>query len=144
VYTYSSRLEVGSPRFSTPGSFFIYVLFVALIIMVSPDYLDFPDRIYLPHKFTLLSLSWCFIGPHSIFHTLQTSHICPPSPILAEAVPGNEEDYPCIAYGTYFLILIGPCTCRLGGTTSEIACVMNVYAGGFGALHFIILCITFT
>lgn len=26
-----------------------------------------------------------------------TSHICPPSHPLAEAVPGTEEDYPCIS-----------------------------------------------
>ncbi|KAL4883102.1 hypothetical protein BJY04DRAFT_206694 [Aspergillus karnatakaensis] len=35
LYTYSSRLESGSPRFSTPGSFFVYVLFVATVIMDS-------------------------------------------------------------------------------------------------------------
>ncbi|KAL4868490.1 hypothetical protein BDV12DRAFT_185861 [Aspergillus spectabilis] len=35
MYTYSSRLEFGSPRFSTPGSFFIYVLFIASVIMVT-------------------------------------------------------------------------------------------------------------
>ncbi|KAL2823973.1 putative rRNA pseudouridine synthase [Aspergillus cavernicola] len=33
MYTYSSRLEFGSPRFSTPGSFMIYVVFVAFVIM---------------------------------------------------------------------------------------------------------------
>ncbi|KAL2848465.1 hypothetical protein BJY01DRAFT_233907 [Aspergillus pseudoustus] len=33
MYTYSSRLEFGSPRFSTPGSFFVYVLFIGSVIM---------------------------------------------------------------------------------------------------------------
>ncbi|KAL8952449.1 MAG: hypothetical protein Q9222_001640 [Ikaeria aurantiellina] len=32
-----------------------------------------------------------------IFSLFETSHICPPSPHLAEAVPGDEEDYPCIS-----------------------------------------------
>ncbi len=57
---------------------------------------------YLPGK-----LSFIIPVIHStsctLLHTLyQTSHICPPSHILAEAVPGTEEDHPCIAYGTYF------------------------------------------
>jgi hypothetical protein len=38
VYTYSSRLEFGSPRFSTPGSFLVYVIFIGSVIMVSLRY----------------------------------------------------------------------------------------------------------
>ncbi|KAL4942853.1 hypothetical protein BDV06DRAFT_191266 [Aspergillus oleicola] len=38
LYTYSSRLEFSSPRFSTPGSFFIYVLFVATTIMLTAGF----------------------------------------------------------------------------------------------------------
>jgi hypothetical protein len=35
MFTYGSRLETESPRFSAPGDFFTYVSFVASIIMVS-------------------------------------------------------------------------------------------------------------
>jgi Derlin-2/3 len=38
MYTYSSRLEFGSPRFSTPGSFLVYVIFIGSVIMVSLRY----------------------------------------------------------------------------------------------------------
>ncbi|PTU17722.1 hypothetical protein P175DRAFT_0535469 [Aspergillus ochraceoroseus IBT 24754] len=65
MYTYASKLETGSPRFTAPGDFFTYVVFVASVIMTPRN-------------------------------------ICPPSHILAEAVPGNEEDHPCIAYGAFF------------------------------------------
>ena len=63
-------LETGSPRFSSPGAFFTYVLFVCTVIVVSYRFLFF----------FLLS-------------SLETSHICPPSVNLAEAVPGSEEDH---------------------------------------------------
>jgi len=33
LYTYGSRLETGSPRFSQPGDFFVYIVFVCLTIM---------------------------------------------------------------------------------------------------------------
>ncbi|KAL3489451.1 Der1-like family-domain-containing protein [Aspergillus germanicus] len=35
MYTYSSRLEFGSPRFSTPGSFLVYVVFIGSVIMAT-------------------------------------------------------------------------------------------------------------
>ncbi|KKA21843.1 Centromere/microtubule-binding protein Cbf5 [Rasamsonia emersonii CBS 393.64] len=35
IYTYASALETGSPRFILPGDFFVYVLFVGTVIMVS-------------------------------------------------------------------------------------------------------------
>ncbi|PKX96765.1 centromere/microtubule-binding protein Cbf5 [Aspergillus novofumigatus IBT 16806] len=38
MYTYGSALETGSPRFSSPGDFFTYVLFVAFVIMVTAGY----------------------------------------------------------------------------------------------------------
>ncbi|KAH3534506.1 hypothetical protein KXV64_000807 [Aspergillus fumigatus] len=38
VYTYGSALETGSPRFSSPGDFFTYVLFVAFVIMITAGY----------------------------------------------------------------------------------------------------------
>lgn len=44
--------------------------------------------------FTRFMFSWG-IFPWRIYK--HTSHICPPSHHLAEAVPGDEEDYPCIS-----------------------------------------------
>ncbi|KAI9371117.1 Der1-like family-domain-containing protein [Aspergillus egyptiacus] len=38
LYTYSSRLESGSPRFSTPGSFMVYVLFVTSVITLTAGF----------------------------------------------------------------------------------------------------------
>lgn len=38
MYTYSSRLEFGSPRFRNPGSFFVYVLFIASVIMLTAGF----------------------------------------------------------------------------------------------------------
>lgn len=35
LYTYGSRLETTSPAFSQPGDFFVYLVFVALVILVS-------------------------------------------------------------------------------------------------------------
>lgn len=34
VWTYSTGLELNSPRFSQPGDFFTYVAFVASVILV--------------------------------------------------------------------------------------------------------------
>ena len=41
LYTYGSGLERGSPRFTEPGSFFIYNVFVMLFILVRPGPLLF-------------------------------------------------------------------------------------------------------
>lgn len=35
LYTYCSGLETGSPRFSEPGSFFVYLMFIMGVIVVS-------------------------------------------------------------------------------------------------------------
>jgi hypothetical protein len=35
AYTYASGLELNSPRFSQPGDFFTYVVFVATTLLVS-------------------------------------------------------------------------------------------------------------
>ena len=62
VYTYSSGLELNSPRFTQPGDFFTYVLFVATAILVS----------ITTYSFT----SHCSFYPVS-FLISNTSHICP-------------------------------------------------------------------
>jgi hypothetical protein len=44
-------------------------------------------------RFLCLALLWFFL-----YHN--TSYICPPSLILAEAVPENEGDRPCTSHST--------------------------------------------
>ena len=85
VYTHGSKLETASPRFSEPGDFLTYVLFVCAIILVGAIFLCFQ----------FLSL---FIQPPPRI-------ICPCSALLPTiTVPGNEEDYPCISAGPSFAI----------------------------------------
>lgn len=88
VYHYGSSLETGSTRFSQPGDFFVYLIFVACTILVSGSL--YPE----------LPAEPCFVCFSFLFSI--TSHICPPSHTLAEAVPGSEEDYPCIPCSTVF------------------------------------------
>lgn len=92
LWRYSSALETQSGLFSKPGDFFIYILFVATVILVSDLLAPWPAIVE-----TLLVL--CVFA---CVHYPVTSHICPPSHILAEAVPGSEEDYPCIPCSTSF------------------------------------------
>ena len=80
VWQYSSGLELESSRFPQPGDYFVYIIFLGLFILVC----------------TFVHLAAVF---YSSSFSLSTSHICPPSLFLAEAVPGDEEDYPCIFRG---------------------------------------------
>ena len=64
VYTYSSYLETGSPRFSHPADFLTYLIFVSSVIVVSCSIVNQSSRFPFP-SFPFLFLS--------------TSHICPPS-----------------------------------------------------------------
>lgn len=92
VCTYSNGLETESSRFSQPGDFFTYIIFLGLTILV---------------RFSSLFPSACLLLPCSLSSTphpspsycQHTSHICPPSHHLAEAVPGDEGDHPCISCG---------------------------------------------
>jgi hypothetical protein len=59
VFTYSSQLETGSPRFSDPADFLTYLIFVSSVIVVS--------------------CSSRLASPPFPFLFLSTSHICPPS-----------------------------------------------------------------
>lgn len=84
VWTYSTALEKESPRFSRPGDFFTYIVFLEVFILVRREF-----------SYGFLSL------PKSLFvisfrGDITPRIICPPSHVLAEAVPGNEEDHPCI------------------------------------------------
>ena len=51
LYTYGSQLETEASRFTQPGDFFVYLVFVALVILVSL-------RQHSPNK-----LSACFVLP---------------------------------------------------------------------------------
>jgi Derlin-2/3 len=82
VYTYGSKLESASPRFSQPGDFMTYILFVCFTILVG---------IFSSFYFTSFSLAPHIICPHSAI---------PPT----IAVPGDEEDYPCTLAGPSFAI----------------------------------------
>jgi membrane associated rhomboid family serine protease len=90
LWRYSSALESQSGRFSKPGDFFIFILFVNTVIMVSDLLARWPATV----EFFLL---FCLA-----FITLSPRIICPPSHLLAEAVPGSEEEYPCIPCSTSF------------------------------------------
>lgn len=90
VYRYGSSLETGSARFSQPGDFFVYLVFVASVILVSgsldPEY---PDRV----ADFLLRFLPC--------HPCHLAYL-PAQPLLAEAVPGSEEDCPRISCSTAY------------------------------------------
>lgn len=108
VYTYSSALETGSPRFSLPGDFFTYVFFVGAVIMVSCGLICpiSTDRAWRSLMSYFRHHPNFFLSPLYFFSSPITSHICPPSLILAEAVPGREEDHPCISYSTSFALIL--------------------------------------
>ena len=93
VWNYGCALETESPRFTIPGEFFTYIVFVGSMILVSVNspllFKNFTGLI--PHP--ALNVFLLFLALLDYF----TSRICPPSQHLAEAVPEDEEDYPCIS-----------------------------------------------
>jgi len=50
-YTYASQLETGSVRFSQPGDFFFYIVFVGAFILVSFIIILSSTRLVLPFPF---------------------------------------------------------------------------------------------
>ena len=115
VYLYSSSLEIASPRFTQPEDFFTYLVFVASVILVS-------DSLYLE---LFQKSRICFLSCFLLFFYTTPRIICPPSLNIAEAVPGSEEDYPCIPCSTAFAKSKWYCMrCGIGGMTSEIAVVI--------------------
>lgn len=81
MYTFASSLETESPRFQQPGDFFTYLVFVCAVIMVSTP----TDTTLLPGRIPVFLVHLVYLPAQSL---------------LAEAVPGNEEDYPCVARGS--------------------------------------------
>lgn len=58
LYTHGSRLETGSPRFTQPGDFFTYIVFVCATIMVSTHNIVFPKAFsYAVRTFAYFDLS---------------------------------------------------------------------------------------
>ena len=90
VWTYSSGLETESSRFSQPGDFFTYIIFLGIAILVRFSNLYPSACLLLPFHYFLHHILLLHVCQH-------TSHICPPSHHLAEAVPGDEGDHPCIS-----------------------------------------------
>lgn len=96
VYTYSSQLEVNSSRFNQPGDFFVYVVFLFAVILVSCvaclqylfDIFIIIDS-YSKCQFCLLVLPLLTLSEH--LRAFDPRISARPA-ILAEAVPGNEED----------------------------------------------------
>ena len=132
MYTYASGLERDSPRFASPGDFFVYVAFLWAMITVS----------WLQSSFLLpLALHHCsfFSQEKRMAQCLCTSHFCPPSQRLAEAVPGREEDYPCISCNSIIRIQSIRVACGVGMVgepyNNSQACQNTCASGGPGALH---------
>ncbi|OAL73483.1 hypothetical protein A7D00_1510 [Trichophyton violaceum] len=84
LFQYASDIEVNSPRFSGPGDFVTYVIFVAIFILVSG------------HSF-LASREGYKLGLYPILSSFFAKHLLnlPAQPLLAAAVPEFEGDYPC-------------------------------------------------
>ncbi|EFE37433.1 hypothetical protein TRV_07914 [Trichophyton verrucosum HKI 0517] len=84
LFQYASDIEVNSPRFSGPGDFVTYVIFVAIFILVSG------------HSFLALREGYKH-GLYPVLSSLFAKHLLnlPAQPILAAAVPEFEGDYPC-------------------------------------------------
>ena len=80
VYTYGSKLERSSPKFTQSGDFFTYIVFVCSVILVGAPFI----------------VNFFPVTPHII---------CPRSALLPTiAVPGDEEDCPCTSVGPSFAI----------------------------------------
>lgn len=68
LWTYSSQLETGASRFSSPGDFLTYIVFVCSVILVS--------RAFLAQAYFLLVTSPPFL---SVVDNYYLSFICPAS-----------------------------------------------------------------
>lgn len=106
VFTYGSTLESGSPRFSIPGDFFTYVLFVGVVILVS-DGITYPQSLQSESYKSSLMAS---VVKRCLFLYFP-SHLAylPAQHYLAEAVPGSEEDQPYTSYRS--LSAVNPLDC---------------------------------
>ena len=77
VWQYSTALETDSPRFTQPGDFLVYIVFLKAVILVSEVYLRSVLELYALASFHSKNLAFCPLSP------------------LARAVPEAEGDHPC-------------------------------------------------
>ena len=83
LYTYGSQLETGAARFTQPGDFFVYLVFVCTIILVSLAY--HPLFLYLPRP--------RFITPAHITNTSSSARTA--SQKVAATIPEYEGENLC-------------------------------------------------
>ena len=127
MYIYGSKLETASPRFSQPGDFFTYVLFVAATIIVG---FDFRSCQVIP----------LFAPSH--LHTARVVYL------FTIAVLKDEEDYPCTSAGSVIRKKLKGLVRGVGmvGSSYEKTRVIHqLGSGGCGSLHFLkntVLCLT--
>jgi hypothetical protein len=102
VWTYSHGLELNSPRFTRPGDFFTYIVFICATIVVSQSLVLV--RFFVIDASNVLPMSFNILPPcYYIFPKFNYApRISARSVIffLAEAVPKTEEDYPCSTHGS--------------------------------------------
>ena len=121
LYHYSSQLETGSPRFSAPGAYAFYILFVSTVIMVSKT------------VHSVVSFASTFFPLHN-----STSDNLPALLPVALTVPGTEEDHPCtVRRSSFAKYKERLAECGHGGIIRiEITVFPNhVDAGGYWTLH---------
>jgi hypothetical protein len=99
VWTYGTGLELNSPRFSQPGDFFTYVIFVALVILVSP--------LLWPYLVNFVPIALPPLGAVSFLIHLE---YLPAQSLLAEAVPEERKITPAAHTFTSFANL-SKCLC---------------------------------
>ncbi|XMA16006.1 hypothetical protein WAI453_008797 [Rhynchosporium graminicola] len=90
LYTYSSQLEMGNPRLSGTGDYFMYLVFVCSVILVGYTLITCACLLAVDNCLTPSLSTFLPYVAHRI-HLL----ICPCGAMLpATTVPENEEDYP--------------------------------------------------
>ena len=137
VFTYGSGLETDSPRFSLPGDFFTYVIFVATVILVSCELCpeDHCKNSTLEHiNFILLKLplslfSYTFLSFLSI-SILFTSHYLPARPNFSRSGSWKRGRLPLLLAQSLHWSFRGCVRCGNGGIAFEIASV-TIYSRWF-------------
>jgi hypothetical protein len=113
---HGSKLERSSSKFTQPGDFFTYIVFVCLVILVGAP----------------LFCQFLFLAPHII---------CPHSALPPTiAVPGDEEYYPCTLAGPSFAINPkGQFAVQAWGEVPlrKLVSILLLHSGGCDSLHFI-------
>jgi hypothetical protein len=126
VWTYGTGLELNSPRFGQPGDFFTYVVFVALVILVSSLLGS-----YLVTFITVLLLPLMPVLPLTHLEYL------PAQSLLAEAVPEERKITPA-AHIHIIRKSVKVSVCDVGAVGAQLrkACAIFTFAvSGCGFLQ---------